>query len=58
METGELEFDCPTRLPRALQALAHEAVVTKDGLTPMPELEPSPPGKSIVVLAGRTTRVP
>jgi hypothetical protein len=34
----------PTRLPRALRALANDAVVTRDGPHPAAELEPSPPG--------------
>jgi hypothetical protein len=45
-------------LPRALRALANEAVATRDGPHPLAELEPSPPGASIVVRAGRATRVP
>jgi hypothetical protein len=45
-------------LPRALQALAHEAVVTEDGSHFLASLEPSPPGASVVLLAGRATRVP
>jgi hypothetical protein len=48
----------PTRLPRALQALANEAVVTRTSLTLWASWEPSPLGASIVVLAGRATRVP
>ena len=48
----------PIRLPRALRALAHEAVVTEDGPRPLRELKPLPPGASLVVLAGRATRVP
>jgi hypothetical protein len=48
----------PTRLPRALRALAQQAVIPKAGLTLRTSWEPSPPGPSIVVLAGRATRVP
>ena len=47
-----------TGLPRALRALANKAVVTRDGPHPWAELEPSPPGASVVVLAGRATHVP
>jgi hypothetical protein len=43
----------PTHLPRALQALAHEAVVTEDGPRPPDELEPSRHVRTVVVLAGR-----
>jgi hypothetical protein len=38
--------------------LAHEAVVTADRPTLGSSWEPSPPGASLVVLAGRATRVP
>jgi hypothetical protein len=48
----------PTRLPRALRALAHEAADHRGRPHPPAELEPSPPGASFVVLAGRATRVP
>jgi hypothetical protein len=48
----------PTRLPRALGPLAHEAMVTEDGPRPAVELEPSPSRASVVVLAGRATCVP
>ena len=34
MVGGGPEFESPTRLPRALRALAHEAVVTEDRLHP------------------------
>jgi hypothetical protein len=46
------------RLPRALKALAHDAVVTEDGRHPLAELEPLPRGARLVVLAGRATLVP
>jgi hypothetical protein len=39
-------------------ALTNEAIVTSGGPHPPVELEPSPPGASVVVLAGRATRVP
>jgi hypothetical protein len=42
----------------SLPTLAQDAVVTEDGPHPVGELEPSPPGRSIVVLAGGATRVP
>jgi hypothetical protein len=57
-ETGDEEFESPHRLPRALRALAHEAVVTVDEPRPPVEREPSPPGRNIVVLVGRATYVP
>jgi hypothetical protein len=52
------ELESPHRLPRALRALAHEAVVT--------EARASPSGRAgavvvtceLVVLAGRATHVP
>jgi hypothetical protein len=40
------------------RALGYEAVVTEDGPHPQSSSEPSPPGRSIVVLAGPATRVP
>ena len=43
---------------RAASRLAHEAVVTADRPHPAVELEPSLPGESAVVLAGRATGVP
>ena len=48
----------PTRPPRALRALSHEAVVTRTGLTLRPSWEPGPPGASIVVLTGEDLAVP
>jgi hypothetical protein len=48
----------PTQLPRVLRALAHEAADQGGRASPSDELEPSPPGVSIVVLASRATRVP
>ena len=41
-----------------LRALAHQAVVTEDGPRPLRELGTVPSGASLVVLAGRATRVP
>jgi hypothetical protein len=55
---GEVEFESPTRLSRALRALAHEAAVTEDGPHPLGEFEPSPSRVSAVVLAERATHVP
>ena len=46
------------RRPRALRALAHEVLVTEDGLTRRSSWEPALPGGSHVVLAGRATPVP
>jgi hypothetical protein len=46
------------RLPRALQALAHEAVVTEDGPHPPVGAEPTAPQCARVILAGRATSVP
>jgi hypothetical protein len=43
---------------RGPAALANEAMVTGNGPHPPVALEPSPPGASLVVLAGRATRVP
>jgi hypothetical protein len=45
-------------LPRVLRTLGHGSVVTEDGPHPLAEQEPLPPGESVVVLAGRATRVP
>jgi hypothetical protein len=50
--------ETPFKLPRALLALAHEAVVTEDSLTLQSSWEPSLPSRSIVVLAGHATHVP
>jgi hypothetical protein len=55
---AEEGFQVPRRLPRALWALAHQAVISENGVTLWASWEPSPPGASIVVLAGRATRVP
>jgi hypothetical protein len=44
--------------PRALRALARDAVVAGDRPTLWPSWEPSPPGTNVVVLAGRATHVP
>ena len=44
--------------PRALRALAHEAVVTEDGPHPPVEAEPTVPRRARVILAGRATSVP
>jgi hypothetical protein len=48
----------PTRPPRALRTVAHEAAVTEDGPHPLGEFEPSPSRVSAVVLAERATHVP
>jgi hypothetical protein len=49
----------PTRLPRALRALAHEAVDHRGLASPLwAGWEVLPPGASTVVLAGRATHVP
>jgi hypothetical protein len=47
-----------SKLPRALRALANDAVVTREGPHPPAELEPSPPGANIPIRAGRATHVP
>ena len=56
-ETGDVEFESPTRLPRALRPLAHETVVTEDGSlygragSRYQQVEPSPLSR------GRATHV-
>jgi hypothetical protein len=45
-------------LPRALQLVPTMRWSPGDGPQPPAELEPSPPSASLVVLAGRATRVP
>jgi hypothetical protein len=57
-EAAAVEFASPTPLPRALQALAHEAVVTEGGPHPPVEAEPTAPRRARVILAGRATSVP
>ena len=39
-ETSAVEFESPTRLPRALRVF-HETVIAEDGPYPLDELEPS-----------------
>jgi hypothetical protein len=48
----------PTRLPRALRALAHEPVVTEDGPHPLGQRGAAASCEPLVVLAGRATHVP
>jgi hypothetical protein len=55
---GLERFGPRAALPRALRALAHEAVVIEDRPHPRPSWEPSPPSESAVVLASPATRVP
>jgi hypothetical protein len=56
---GGPEFESPHQLPRGPhRALAHERLLTRDGPHPAVELGASPSGESVVVLAGRATRVP
>jgi hypothetical protein len=56
-EAGQGSSLC-IRLPQALRAHGHEAMVTQDRSHPPTSWEPSPSVASIVVLAGRATHVP
>jgi hypothetical protein len=58
MGPGLLIGKFPTRLPRALRALAHEAVVTEEGPHPTVRVEPTARPGTDVILDGRATSVP
>jgi hypothetical protein len=52
------ELDSPNPACREACGPATQAVVTRNGPHPLAERELSPPGTSLVVLAGRATHVP
>jgi len=57
-QSREGGFKSPTRLPRALRTLAHEAVVAEDGPHPTVRVEPTAQAATRVILGGRATSVP
>jgi hypothetical protein len=54
---ASMEFESPNPAAASPRTLAHEAVVTEDGLALYASWEPLPSGALLVVLAGRATRV-
>jgi len=55
---AKIDTGLPTKLPRALRALAHEAVVTKVGPHPKVSWSRRRQVGSIPILTGRAIRVP
>jgi hypothetical protein len=59
VDSGDgLELETPTRLPRALRALAHEAVVTEDEPHRRVRVEPAAQPDTGLIFGGRATGVP
>jgi hypothetical protein len=57
---GDIQPECVSTPERASNSdnCAHDAVVTREGPHPPAELEPSLPGATILIRAGRATHVP